>query len=466
MMKSKAIVFAHLIFSIGSSWHAYDSRLADITNENCSTYHRDQTPHIIAPNQSIRLWPGLIREHDVSHGNSLYGFRTAVDMIWRHQHPSNCKTAKFLISNGWFGGFASVPHVEGVALAVALELGRILLPHPDGVIRGPPRNFGTKVDQGWQVDTRFCQEQGKRSLECYYEPWSSCTMEDALRGKHLNTYPELWLTENDVYAIQRSGNKSLPSSFKKRYSDFRTIIFTNIACPFHFIPTALRDIVDCSPMKKEFQYYWWRAVSATYMIRPNRRTLLELERYRTLRLNFSNEGCVAVHVRLGDKGAEMKLVPLKVYLSAAQRVWESGRMTRAPQQRTPVLIISSDDPDVYTNASRWGRRRGWRVLYTTLVDKSKLSSRLDYLRLAAARRSGVGLEHHELEYFSMLLNLDYALRCHAWVCPLQSNTCRLIDEMRATVGGKAASGVLVDVSTETCLNPPCIDGVGMMNVGW
>jgi hypothetical protein len=37
----------------------------------------------------------------------------------------------------------------------------------------------------------------------------------------------------------------------------------------------------------------------------------------------------------------------------------------------------------------------------------------------------------------MLLNLYYSLRSEAFVCTLKSNSCRIIDEMRATVGGKA-----------------------------
>ena len=39
-----------------------------------------------------------------------------------------------------------------------------------------------------------------------------------------------------------------------------------------------------------------------------------------------------------------------------------------------------------------------------------------------------------LEYTSMLLNLEYALKCDAFVGTLASNWCRLVDELRATVG--------------------------------
>ena len=51
--------------------------------------------------------------------------------------------------------------------------------------------------------------------------------------------------------------------------------------------------------------------------------------------------------------------------------------------------------------------------------------------------------HDDLEYVSMLLNLQYALRCDT----LASNSCRVIDELRATVGGKFEGAHLSSGST-------------------
>ena len=64
--------------------------------------------------------------------------------------------------------------------------------------------------------------------------------------------------------------------------------------------------------------------------------------------------------------------------------------------------------------------------------------------------------HDKLEYISMLLNLYYALRSEAFVCTLQSNSCRIVDEMRATVGGKA-NRYFADLSIGSCPQPPCLD---------
>lgn len=73
--------------------------------------------------------------------------------------------------------------------------------------------------------------------------------------------------------------------------------------------------------------------------------------------------------------------------------------------------------------------------------------------------------HHELEYISMLLNLYYSLRCEAWVCTLASNSCRIIDQLRATIGGKA-NRHFADLSVETCHHPPCLVGITEAPYRW
>ena len=45
----------------------------------------------------------------------------------------------------------------------------------------------------------------------------------------------------------------------------------------------------------------------------------------------------------------------------------------------------------------------------------------------------------------MLLNLEYSLKCDAFIGTLASNWCRLVDEMRATVGTYVHISVFVYV---------------------
>ena len=46
----------------------------------------------------------------------------------------------------------------------------------------PSRDTVSIKGNRWQVDIPFCHKQGKDklNLECYYEPWTNCTIQDAL----------------------------------------------------------------------------------------------------------------------------------------------------------------------------------------------------------------------------------------------------------------------------------------------
>lgn len=47
----------------------------------------------------------------------------------------------------------------------------------------------------------------------------------------------------------------------------------------------------------------------------------------------------------------------------------------------------------------------------------------------------------------MLLNLEYAMKSDAYVCTLMSNWCRLVDELRATVGKYVRTDITVFICT-------------------
>eukprot|EP01041_Mallomonas_annulata_P006284 gene6284-12725_t len=416
------------------------------------------------------LWPNLQNKKDFSSGETLYGFRESIQIIWNHQHPPDCSKAKFMISNGWPGGFGSVAHVEGLTLAIAMELGRVLLPHPDGPVRGPPRDLGWHYDQGWHVDNTYCKEQNQTTMDCYFEPWSSCTIEDALRGRKIDSIPDIWLRQSERDWMRLVDNYTLPSRLRKLSARYRTVIYINLGISSSFVPKQLRSILDCSNMIPDFSYYWWRAISATYLIRPNARTLQEINKYALLPIDHSEERCLAMHIRRGDKGIEMDLIALEEYLSAATYLWEqklipqTRTQTQSQRLHAPVLFLGSDEPSLFAEVQSWGQKQGWKVIYTNLFDRSTVSAKLHW-EVLLEHQFNHTVVHHDLEYMSILVNLHYALKCDAWVCTLQSNTCRLIDEMRATVGGKA-NRFYADLSRETCSKPPCIGGKGLKTVGW
>jgi hypothetical protein len=81
-------------------------------------------------------------------------------------------------------------------------------------------------------------------------------------------------------------------------------------------------------MMKGASSYWWRAVSITYLLRPNAPTLALLKNLTSqLALPLGSDiptqmQCISVYVRHGDKGQEMKLLDFPTYKEAALLLWE------------------------------------------------------------------------------------------------------------------------------------------------
>ena len=136
-------------------------------------------------------------------------------------------------------------------------------------------------------------------------------------------------------------------------------------------------------MLQNHWYYWWRAVSASYYIRPNAATLKALEKHRTLPIKLNkkdkhnkkktalsipdenNGQCISIYVRHGDKGSEMKLVPFARYTEAVETI-----MTRYLNNTNPVvpgtkgkpaIFIGSEGTDVLNEAAAWGKEHGYQV---------------------------------------------------------------------------------------------------------
>lgn len=215
-------------------------------------------------------------------------------------------------------------------------------------------------------------------------------------------------------------------------------------------------------------------MAAAFVLRPNIATLNLLTTLHTLPLT-DRDNCIAMFVRHGDKGIEMELIPFETYVQTAKLLASNGlvksnlmlvnktRWAAEPRKHgifNGTIFLSTDDPDVITAADKWGSENGWKMLYTNLFDRGQQTARLDW---AQQHKKGTHAVHDDLEYVSMLLNLEYSVQCEAWVCTLASNSCRLIDEIRATIGAKA-NRAFADLSKESCSTPPCI-GSGIYDIG-
>jgi len=278
---------------------------------------------------------------------------------------------------------------------------------------------------------------------CYYERWSSCTFQDALSDSNGDVNRLKTISFPDFNAVF-SSDETTRNSFLQHYENDKAV---NILFTFHgkgkfdlsvAIPHSLNHVVECSPMRVDNKFYWWRAISSAFLLRPNEDTIKLLQKHHTLDLT-SQDKCISLFVRHADKVMEMELLPFQTYASTAQMMIEKDYSPRPEKTTTTTTIsdngnandiimngaifLSTDDPDVINQAEEWSKTNHWKVQYTNLFDRATQTARLDW---DAQHKKGTRAVHDDLEYFSMLLNLEYSVQCESWVCTLASNSCRYV----------------------------------------
>ena len=445
-------------------WHAYDSMKATTGNESCSAYEwpANELPKLIS---KYHLWPNI---SDLSHYSSegskfhqnhtVYGMKYALEHIFKHQHPHNCKTKKFLINGIHRGGFGSEIHILTAVLGLAIEWDRVFV---SSVISG----------NQWQYDNDFCNHiSKKKSWECYYRAFSSCDITDALGHNYrqildlstmgisqqpkdivvLKGYPEGFTTNHQVRV-----------EFYESIKNARAIIIKTPGwLPNGVVPHQFQPLLDCSPVKPPFHYYWWRAIGTMYIMRPNEATLEWIREHQIAELEKQeHSNYISLFVRRGDKASEMRIAPLEEYIDAVRLIQSkyshfTSISTTKPEQSNVIFINSEDDRPI-KDLREWNKKKQQNKysIYTieNLYNRSDLSS----AKSVEEKRNERIAVHHPLEYISMIMSINYLVKGNAYVCTLGSNFCRLVDELRATVGGKA-DHPYVDLSVESCAQVPCV----------
>jgi hypothetical protein len=384
--------------------------------------------------QKYKLWQGISSGDDIVHGESMSGFLEGMDAIWKNQHPKDCSKAKFLVSLGWEEGFGSETHVVGAGLGIALAMNRVFVLLKDD----------SKQANDWQVKTEYCRAQGDtKTLNCYYEPWTHCTEEQILGN----------MTTRQLYAnneILLETDTPEPGDYTPELKAEHRILLGKVSSMTkRFVPTdALKRLVHCHTLlHNDHDYYWWRVLSTAYQLRPNKGTTALLEQHRkdpTVNFDPATQTCVSMYVRRGDKHQEMAPVPLEMYFEAAKTAWtnilkEAKENGGAEPSGPPVLFIGSEDQAVIDQAVEWGAGNNWGIRYTSLFNRQNQMASMNYTMQQRMKSNHKQFRymHHPMEYFSMILNLDSFIKCKAFVCTQNSNFCRVIDELRASVGGKA-----------------------------
>ena len=195
------------------------------------------------------------------------------------------------------------------------------------------------------------------------------------------------------------------------------------------MPRQFKALLRVSPIRPDRWYYWWRAQSAAYIVRPNARSRNEIEARK--RRAFAGErirpGTISVHVRHGDKYVESALVEDGVYLRVVEDLYQAQQNLSTVAQTERLrhrIFLSTEDPQT---VSAFNAAAEWDVQVTDVMREASATSTLAHVATVGPYE----------EMLNSLMTLDLALQSDGFVGTLSSNWCRLIDELRATVRCKA-----------------------------
>lgn len=268
--------------------------------------------------------------------------------IYEHQHPKNCEGKRLLVMRKFpvdeSFGIGAIAQAVGVNLAMALMTGRILVydtPSPGSRFISDPTS--STCGASW---------------DCIFHKISSCKAPPRVKPPSPKPGDPLapLIFADDAPVVYLPAEQGTPALY------FRT--------PSSTIPPLLHKLLrKMDPHITEAKMkYWWRAQAAAYVMRPN---AVAMERLKTLRTDTSlnrglivtEEGSTAVdmpfplpdgswsmHVRHGDKGIEMGLVPFLQYASAAERY-----ISENPLSSQKIAFISTEDSEVVELAKKTSR---------------------------------------------------------------------------------------------------------------
>ncbi|ONI04990.1 hypothetical protein PRUPE_6G350700 [Prunus persica] len=354
--------------------------------------------------------------------------------IWMHQHPLNCRdpSVKFLVAD-WerLPGFGIGAQIAGMCglLAIAINEKRVLV-----------TNYYNRADHDG------CKDSSRSSWSCYFFPETSQECRD--RAFELMGSEEAW-KKGTIKAKESYNSKQIwagptPRTWGDPWS--------------HLQPTT--DINgSLVAYHRKMDRRWWRAQAVRYLMRFQTEYtcgLLNVARHTAFGKEAANmvvttfEGkwpkdamvdrrsdieefvwsshkpwmprpLLSMHVRMGDKACEMKVVEFEEYMGLAGRIRK-----RFPQLKS--VWLSTEMQEVIDKSRSY---RHWDFYYTNVTRQVGNMTMATY-ETSLGRETST---NYPLVNFLMASEADF------FVGALGSTWCFLIDGMRNT-GGKVMAGYL------------------------
>ncbi|KAH6802950.1 hypothetical protein C2S51_034396 [Perilla frutescens var. frutescens] len=353
--------------------------------------------------------------------------------LWLHQHPVNCNdpTVKFLVTD-WerLPGFGIGAQLAGMCglLAIAINEKRVLV-----------TNYYNRADHDG------CKGSSRSSWSCYFVPETSS--ECRKRAFELMHDKVAWekgiITGKENYTSKEIWAGHIPRAWGNPWSIMQPTTEINGSLIFHH---------------RKMDRRWWRAQAVRYLMRFQSEymcSIMNIARHTAFgweaakmvlasssenilqdvqenmhdieRFVWSNHKpwlprpLLSMHVRMGDKACEMKVVGFDDYMRLAEKI----------QRRFPHLNhvwLSTEMQDVIDRSRSY---QHWRFHYTNVTRQAGNMTMATY-EASLGRETST---NYPLVNFLMATEADF------FIGALGSTWCFLIDGMRNT-GGKVMSGYL------------------------
>ncbi|KRH68786.1 hypothetical protein GLYMA_03G250300v4 [Glycine max] len=355
--------------------------------------------------------------------------------IWIHQHPLNCNNpnVKFLLAD-WerLPGFGIGAQIAGMCglLAIAINERRVLV-----------TNFYNRADHDG------CKGSSRSSWNCYF--FLETSLECRQRALELMRSEDAWskgiVTTKENYTSRHIWAGPTPRIWGE---------------PWNYLQPTTDINGSLVASHRKLDRRWWRAQAVRYLMRfPTEYTcnLLNEARHAAFgkiaaemvlespaeewpeeNRNKSGSGIeeyvwsnhkpwiprplLSIHVRMGDKACEMKVVEFEEYMQLADRI-------RRHFPNLNSIWLSTEMQEVIDKIKEYS---GWNFHYTKVRRQGRTNVSMAKYEASLGRESST---NYPLVNFMMAADSDF------FVGALGSTWCFLIDGMRNT-GGKVMAGYL------------------------
>jgi len=81
------------------------------------------------------------------------------------------------------------------------------------------------IDNSWQVRNSYCSAQKKFTIECYFEPWSSCTLANiGVKTESDIKHPNMVRIHDNDFVIIPGRNATIPANILKKVVDLKYVL--------------------------------------------------------------------------------------------------------------------------------------------------------------------------------------------------------------------------------------------------